>query len=1175
MRYFSSGRSKLDVAKLQCAAQTKAPGMRALSTFALILALLTFGAITAFPQAETGQILGTVTDPSGASIPGAKVTVKSIATGAERSATTDGSGNFTFPNLLPDTYDVSVSAPGFSGLRERAAVNVGTKVGLDIKLEVGKAETIVEVTGVSAAITVNTETQTISQVLTTQQILELPTLTRNPYSLVVTSGNVSEDDPTGGGGTGRGAGVTMNGLRSSSTNILLDGVANNDEFDAAVGQTVPLDSVQELGIITNNFTAEYGRASAGVINVTTKSGTNEFHGTAYEFNRVSDLASNTFNNNAYGIDKPIFVRNQFGFSLGGPVKKNKLFFFSNTEWTRVRSAANLTAIVPDPAFIAAAAPNTQAIFSAYGKLAPTTSIIGTFNRNQLAALGSDPCSGASATGGCNAFNPNSPMFDLVSYNVPANSGAGLPQNSWSNVNRVDYNLSDKTTIYTRYAVQSEKDEAGSVANSPYIGYNVSNVAFNNSLIVSMTHTFSPRFVSQSKLDFNRFNSEQPVPSGGVIPTYYLGSYESTTAIGPYSVALPGQNPFAPGSGGTPFGGPQNFGEAYQDFSYTVGKHELRFGGDIEYLRDNRSYGAYNSGLQIFGSTVGSGIDNFLAGNLYEYEAAIDPQGKFPCVNGVQTAACTVTLPVGPPDFERSNRYHEGAVYFQDSWKFSKRLTFNLGLRWEYFGVQHNINANLDSNFYPQTNAANQFVGIENGMVDTTPTSPIGELWKPSKKNFAPRVGFAWDIFGDGKTAFRGGYGIGYERNFGNVTYNVLFNPPNFEIVDCIQTCGVGNIAATTNNAGPLAGANGSIALPPAELRYIQNNIPQAYAHLISASLEHQFGNSMHLEVDYSASIGENQYDIAYVNFPGTANYYLGVPCTPGDTLTGGPDPCDATLNNQYAGINRRGAGGYSTYNALNVRYDIQNIKNSGLTLRMNYTWSHALDDLSDTFSSSYNQFNLGYTDFVHPMVDYGNSESDNRHRIALSAIWAIPYAHGMKGPAKYLLDGWEFAPVFTARTGAPYNIYDLTNTNYIYTRVAANQVIPVNGNEYVNAGPNTYDILDFSKIAVSEYVNPTTGDSDFGPFPANMTGRDYFHTPGAYTLDVGAYKSMRFTERMSLQLRLEAYNVFNHSNEYVNIGSAYTVGGQGNITASYGTIPNTTPQLYENRNIQLGAKFIF
>jgi outer membrane receptor protein involved in Fe transport len=1146
-----------------------------LSTLALLFALLGFGAFKAFPQAETGQIVGTVTDPSGASIPGAKITVKLVETGAERSQTASDAGTFTVPNLQPDVYELTVEAPGFSTLKQRATVTVGMKLGLDLKLEVGKSETIVEVVG-TGAVAVNTETQTISQVLSTQQILELPTITRDPYSLVVTSGNVSEDDPSQNGGR-RGAGVAINGLRAAGTNILLDGVANNNEFDSDVGQTVPLDSVQEIGIVTNNFTAEYGRADAGIINVTTKSGTNDFHGTVYEFNRVSDLASNTFNNNAYGIDKPVYVRNQFGYSLGGPVKKNKLFFFTSTEWTRVRSASSATAIIPDPALIAASAPATQAIFSAYGKLPSYTNILGTFNRNQLSALGADPCTGGSPTGGCQAYNPNAPMFDLVSYTTPSNSGAGNPQNAWSNVNRVDYNLSDKTTIYTRYAVQSEVDQAGSETSNPYAGYNVGQTTFNNSLIVSLTHTFTPRFVSQTKLDFNRFNIVQPLPSGGNLPTYYLGSYQTTTAIGPYNVALPGQNPFAPGSGGTPFGGPQNFGEAYQDFSYTIGKHELRFGGDIEYLRDNRTYGAYNSGLQIFGDTVGSGLDNFLAGQLYEYEAAINPQGKFPCVNGVQTPACTITLPVGPPDFERSNRYHEGAVYFQDSWKFSRRLTFNLGLRWEYFGVQHNVNPNLDSNFYPATNAPNQFVGIQNGMVDTTPTSPIGELWKPSLHNFAPRVGFAWDVFGDGKTALRGGYGIGYERNFGNVTYNVLFNPPNYEIVDLIAGSNISSIPATVSNAGVLAGANGSIALPSAELRYIQNNIPQAYAHLISAALEHQFGQSMHLEVSYSASIGENLYDIAYVNFPGSGNYYLGIPCTPADTLSGGPNPCTATLNDQYAGINRRGAGGYSTYNAMNVRYDIMNIKNSGLTLRLNYTWSHSLDDLSDTFSSSQNQFNLGYTDFVHPMVDYGNSEFDNRHRIAVSAIYAIPYAHGLKGPARAILDGWEFAPVFTARTGAPYTIYDTTNTNYIYTRVAANQVIPVNGNEFVNSGPNTYSILDFSKIAVSEYINPTTGDSDFGPFPANMTGRDYFHSPGVFNLDMGIYKSVRFNERMSLQLRLEAFNAFNHSNEYVNIGSAVTSHGQGDITASYGVIPNTNAatQLYENRNIQLGAKFIF
>src|SRR3984957_7583646 len=242
--------------------------MKAISTLAFLFALLTFGAFRAFPQAETGQIVGTVTDPSGAFTPGANVIVRAVATGTERMGTTDSSGSFTFPNLQPDVYEVMVTSPGFNTLKQQTTVTVGTKVGLDLKLEVGKAETGVEVTGVSAAISVNTESQTIAQVLSTQQINELPTITRNPYLLIVTSGNVSEDDPSA-----RGAGVSINGLRSAGTNILLDGVSNNNEFIASVGQTTPLDSVQEVGIITNNFTAEYGRADAGIINVTTKSRT--------------------------------------------------------------------------------------------------------------------------------------------------------------------------------------------------------------------------------------------------------------------------------------------------------------------------------------------------------------------------------------------------------------------------------------------------------------------------------------------------------------------------------------------------------------------------------------------------------------------------------------------------------------------------------------------------------------------------------------------------------------------------------------------------------------------------------------------------------------------------------------------------------------------------------------
>ena len=1123
--------------------------------------LLLLAAVLLSGQAETGQITGTVTDQSGGAIRQAKVTVRSVGTGYERSQQTDGNGSFVFTNLLPASYDVMVEASGFASAKQRAEVTVGSKIGLDLKMQVGSVATSVQVTE-SAAVTTNTETQTLSQVLETRNLVELPTVTRNPYDLVVTAGTVSEDDPSQ-----KGVGVSINGLRSAGTNVLLDGVANNDEFYAEVGQTIPLDAVQEIGIVTNNFTAEYGRADAGVINVTTKAGTNDFHGTAYEFLRVSDLASNSFNNNALDLPKSPYTRNQFGYSVGGPIVKNKLFFFDSTEWTRVRSTANLQALVPDPALIASASAGTRAAFGEYGKLASNTTVLQTLNRNQLEALGQDPCGGASGTGRCEAYSPTAAMFDLVNYSVPSDSGAGDPQNTYSTVGRVDYNLNETTQLYARYALYSENDFNGAISNSPYAGFNTGRTVFDNSVIVSMTHTFSPRFISQSKLDFNRFNNLEPLTSSGVVPNYFLGSAEVATTIGPYNVALPGYNPFNPASN-IPFGGPQNFAQAYQDFSFTKGKHELRFGGSFNYLRDNRTFGAYEEGQQIFGHTIGQGMDNLLAGQLYEFDAAVYPQGKYPCMNGVQTPACTVTLPLGPPSFSRSDRYREGAVYFQDSWKVTRTLTVNLGLRWEYFGVQHNANPNLDSNFYPANNS-NPYLAIADGVVDTAPTSPIGELWQPSKKNFAPRVGLAWDVFGDGKTSFRAGYGIGYERNFGNVTFNVMFNPPNYAVVDLIAgTEGIGNIAVSSANFGPLSGSNGSTALPPSELRFVQPNIPQAYAHLMSASIEHQFGQRMHLEVDYSGSIGENLYDIAAQNFPGTGNYYLGIPCDPTQTFSGGPNGCQATLNDQYGGINRRGAGGYSSYNAMNVRYDIQDIGHSGLTLRMNYTWSHALDDLSDTFSTSTNDFNLGYTDPFKPMIDYGNAQFDNRHRVALAAIWNIPFARNMHGVAWKFLDGWELAPILTARTGAPYNIFDFTNDNYVATRVAATTLLPVNGNlpGRPSEGANNFGIFDFSKLPVDEsYLNPITGDADFGPWPGDFTGRDYFHSPGTVNLDLGMYKNTKITERMTLQIRLEAYNAFNHANFSVNTGSAYIYSGTGLITGSYNG----------NRNVQLGAKLIF
>ena len=502
-------------------------------------------------QAETGVITGVVTDTSGAVVPGATVTVVSTTTGLTRTVTTAPAGEYAITNLPPATYTLTIEHAGFQKYSRQVQIAVGARADVSAQLNVTGASTTVEVTASNETAAVNTESQTLSQVVTAQQITDLPTLTRNPYDLVATSGNVTEDTQSA-----RGAGVSINGQRSADTDILLDGGENVDLFTATVGQSVPLDSVQEFRVSTSNFTAEYGRAGGGVINVATKSGTNQFHGTLYEFNRVSALAANTYQNDANGLPKDGFTRNQFGYSIGGPILKNKLFFFSSTEWTRVRSSATNTQSIIDPAFLTlpGVSPATASFFSTYGSnLRPGIHVLSKTDWQQANG------------GGCPApLNCTDPFGETVAYNVPSDSGAGPPQNTYSTVARVDWNISDKTTLYGRYALYSEDDFAGFINSSPYLGYDTGQTLYNQSATINFTHLFTPNLVNSVKFTYNRLNLKQPLGANPVSPTLYT----STTALpvlpgtnGP--LVFPGYNETTPGAA-IPFGGPQNVYQIYDD-----------------------------------------------------------------------------------------------------------------------------------------------------------------------------------------------------------------------------------------------------------------------------------------------------------------------------------------------------------------------------------------------------------------------------------------------------------------------------------------------------------------------------------------------------------------------------------------------------------------------------------
>lgn len=1090
-------------------------------------------------QTETGRLSGTVTDEQGAVLPGAAVVLKNVGSGATRESVSDASGVFRFANVPPASYEVSIQMSGFRTWTTTVTVTVGAAVDLRARLVLGGLEETVNVTAETSVInTVNAE---VATTVSETQIRELPTITRNPYSLVQLAGNVASDDTSS-----RGTGYAVNGMRSASTNVLLDGSANNDEFTATVGQAVPLDSVQEFSVITNNFSAQYGRATGGIVNVATKSGTNQFRGTGYEFFRSDALATNTFDNKANDIEKGKFKRHQMGFSVGGPVKKDKLHFFSNLEYIRVRSADTQISWVPTPQFIAASAPATRAFFSAYGGGANINGP--TLTRAQVSAiLGSGP-------GAFNSLPADLPVFGQVQKSLPIDAGGGDPQDNYQWVNRVDWSIGPNTQLYVRYAYQNQEAQPGTNASSPYDGYDTGYVNKNHNLLGSVTRVFSPTFTMQSKLVWNRLYGDQPL-NGDPQPTLYMNPTTAVRLQG-YRIGFPGYLPWSPGSA-IPFGGPQQLWQLYQDQTWVLGKHEFRFGGSYVHILDDRTFGAYANSVESLNTTSAAipSLDNFVLGQLRRFQTAINPNG-YP--------GGTYTTPVSLPSFNSKNKYNEFAVYVNDNWQFSNRVTVNLGLRYEYYGPQTKSDPKYDSNFYyadskasVNTSSPQELIAaIRNGRVYPTNESPIGALWKSDWNNWAPRVGFAWDVKGDGRMSVRGGYGMAYERNFGNVTYNVLFNPPQYLVASIDAGVDVPSMPIYVDPAGPFGGVAGvTKTIPGGSLRHVDQNIETAYAHFWGLSYAQEIRSGLYGKIEYSGSAGRKLYDLADPNKPGAPLVYTG---------SGG---VFERPNTRYTAFNTRGNRGESGYQGVTFTVEGRRFGNTGLQFTANYTLSHARDNLSSTFSDWGANYNLGYLDAFDPMLDYGYAEFDARHRAVVSGIWTLPFGKDATGLTRALVGDWQFNFIFSARSGYPFTLWDCTS-GYFYCMRALDPVgIDKKATSGTSTGnPNEFKLLDLSALVpyAGSYTNPLTGTSDFGPYPTTMTKRDAFRGPGYWNVDLSISKRVRFGDRYAVQLRAEAYNLFNHPNLYVRADAA--------DLASTDTI---TGYKDGNRRLQLGIKFEF
>ncbi len=404
----------------------------------------------------------------------------------------------------------------------------------------------------------------------------------------------------------------------------------------------------------------------------------------------------------------------------------------------------------------------------------------------------------------------------MQQSIPTDAGGGDPQNTVLAIGKVDLALKPGMHFYHALRAGSNEDIfEGSNSNSPWEGFNTGVKSVGHNILASLTQVWSPRFTTQSKVVFNRLDEQQPLGDAPAGPTLYMCS--TATSLNGTNIALPGYLPYNP-AGAIPFGGPQNFLQLYEDATWVQGTHDLRFGGSYTYFLDRRVFGAFQNSVLTLGTTLGNALDNLMIGQVRQFQGAVDPRGRYP--------GETVTLPLSPPSFERSNRYNEWALYFADAWRPVAGLTLNLGLRYEYFGVQHNTDPRLDSNFYPGA-GSNAFQQLRNGLVQLAPDSAVGGLWAPDRNNFAPRLGFAWDVTGDGRTSLRGGYSVGYERNFNNVTFNVIQNPPNSAVVSLVAGTDVPSIfPISADNAGPLAGTGSVKGLPRTSLRFVDPNISQ-------------------------------------------------------------------------------------------------------------------------------------------------------------------------------------------------------------------------------------------------------------------------------------------------------------------------------------------------------------
>jgi len=1153
---------------------------------ALLLAMLSGVAIS---QTQLGQISGSIVDPAGALIAGAKVTVTNVATGTREVTDTNNEGLFTVANVSLGDYEVAVEKEGFRRSVKRLRVEIAQRVNLTVALEVGTSSETVEVSG--NAVVVNTVSGEISREVTSSEIQNMPLLTRNVYALLTLApGSVNTSVSNGDDSGTNTFGIAVSGTRGRSIDYLLDGSENNETFATGPSTIVPVDAVQEFKVQSNSMTAEFGR-NALLANVVTKSGTNRLHGSASEFYRGAALSSQPVEEKVNDIPKGNYVRNVFGASLGGPIIKNKTFFFGAFEGTRVRSVGRNFYYVPTTNFLNASSANMQSYLAAGGgipaPLLPQVITAGDIVAFETAQSISTAPALLDSTGA--PIPAATPLFQRTFTSVPIDAGGGVSQNTWSATGRVDHTFSDKTSLSGRYAWYRQVLPVGASSDSPFPAFDTDQSFRSQNGTLSLTHTFSPVLFNDTRIAYSRTDPQQPLGKGSV--NVMCLQYGELTSLGTKDpMVFPGYVPANCQALALPSGGPQNTYSGYTSFSYVKGRNTFKWGGYGRHLRDNHTFGASENAAAdsiAMQSLLNGVIDDVLS-------VAIDPRGHVPVSTtcAANPAGCydpAVDGAIKAPSFTRHYHYNESALYFEDQIKVTSRLSLTAGLRYEYFGVLHSPNGErfLDANLYldaVQSPAAlsgkNLFAQIRDARFSRT-----NNFFNQNWTNFAPRIGFAWDATGNQRTVLRAGYGIFYDANFGNALFNAIQNPPNYAVLTEINGLNSGPGLVQGNQYDSLTSMVGTGAFRiSSSARMLNRDMHTAYTQQWNATVEQDVGKGLFASLGYVGSKGDKLYSLNNLNPQGSC-ILLGLADCPG---------FNSRLNQSgLSRMNRRANEGFSRYHSLQAELKTREISHTGLQLATSYTWSHNIDNSTSFFNDSAFDFNglFGFGNPFNPAGSIASSSNDIRHRFVANYTWEVPWTRGWSGVKGAVFGGWQLAGIYEVQTGAAFSVYedqgafgDLceSGSNGCYPVVTG--ALPAKQQERTFTGPNRSVLYDFSS-SLTDLGTFCGGDNSIGGCiqrdrifqPQGLfLPRNTFRTPGYWNFDASIMKNFKLPrEGMSLQIRGEFFNIFNHSNLYADPNTNVLSSGQ--VLARRGVPPSH--EIYgvvdDRRNVQLGAVIRF